>query len=340
MISSEGARSLACPLLDFGLNLSHDRLQPCCPDARYTRPEIPYEGGPFPFEAFLELRRRTREEIRNGSSPCLRCPSLVESAEAPAEEGLFRIITLNHFRACNGRCAYCDFWRPEKAALYRQRYSALPVLERLAGEGRISDNATVSWGGGEPTLLAEFDELMGLIARRNLESMVNTNALRFSPALAAALPGKSRMQVSLDSGTPETFRRMKGLDRFEAVVENLRLYARSNANNLLLKYIVASGNAETRDLLGFLDVVVSLGVPRIVISPEASEIRLGRIPEPSLDGAARLWREAEARGLSVTILEQMYGERAVAWIRPPRPRREKGASGRLMGILRRLVRSG
>jgi MoaA/NifB/PqqE/SkfB family radical SAM enzyme len=330
---------LSCPLLDAGLNLGHDRLQPCCPDSRYTRPEIPFAGGPFPLEAFLDLRRRTREAIRDGTSPCLRCPALVETADPPPEEGRFRAITLNHFRACNSRCVYCDFWRPEKGEIYRHRYSAFPILRDLAREGRIPPDATVAWGGGEPTILAEFEELMGLIDGLGIGNLVNTNALRFSPALADALRGRTRMQVSLDSGTPETFRKYKGLDRFATVVEHIGRYARANARNVQLKYIVAEGNAGDRDLLGFLDIATSLAVPRIAITPEGSEVRDGRIGEAALDGAARLWREALARGIEVSVAEEMYGPERMSRIRPPAPVARRGAAGLIRRLAGRLLGS-
>ena len=306
---------LACIYLDYGLNLSHDRLYPCCPDSRYKRPEITFQGGDFPFEAFFELRKKTREGILEGTSPCLQCPNLVESTDSP-EEGIIRYITFNHFRECNSRCCYCDFWRSGKKDVYRKRYSALPVFRQLLDEGCVPEDASVTWGGGEPALLEEFDELMFLIAERNLENFVNTNCLRFSPVLAEALKGRTRMQLSLDSGTDETYARVKGQNGFRRVVENLRRYAEANAGNITLKYIVAHGTDEPRDLLGFLDIAERLGISSIAISPEAGEVREKSIREQSLDGAALLWRMARDRGISVTAIESLFGQAAMERIRP------------------------
>ena len=55
---------LSCELLDSGLNFSHDRIHPCCPDSRYKRPEIPFNGGEVPIDllSLIELDRDVFEE--------------------------------------------------------------------------------------------------------------------------------------------------------------------------------------------------------------------------------------------------------------------------------------
>jgi poly(ribitol-phosphate) beta-N-acetylglucosaminyltransferase len=313
-------QKFACIYLDYGLNLSHDKIYPCCPDSRYKRPEIPFHGGEIPLETFFDLRKTTREEIRRGTSPCLQCPQLVSSS-GPHVEGIIKYITFNHFRECNSRCYYCDFWHVTKKDIYQRRYSALPLLRQLIAENRITEDASISWGGGEPTILEEFDELMILITERNLDNFVNTNGLRFSPVLATAIKGRTRMQLSLDSGTEETYARVKGREKFRRVVENLHRYAEANAKNISLKYIVARENNAVADILGFLSIVKKLGIPRIVISPEAGEVREKSISEQSLDSAALLWREAAAHGISVTAIDTLYGKALMERILPKPGRR-------------------
>lgn len=327
-------RTLACIHLDYGLNLSHDKIYPCCPDSRYKRPEIPFHGGEIPLETFFELRKTTREEIMRGTSPCLQCPQLVASS-GPHVEGIIKYITFNHFRECNSRCYYCDFWHATKKDIYRQRYSALPLLRQLMAGNRIPDDASISWGGGEPTILEEFDELMTLITERSLDNFVNTNGLRFSPVLANALKGNTRMQLSLDSGTEETYAKVKGCNKFRQVVENLQRYAEANAKNISLKYIVARDNSATPDILGFLSIVKRLGILSIVISPEAGEVRDKSISEQSVDSAALLWREAAAHGISVTAIDTMYGQALMERIRP-KPARRSGMVKWASAVFHRL----
>jgi len=293
-----------------------------------------FHGGEIPLETLSELRKATREEIMRGTSPCLQCPQLVASS-APHVEGIIKYITLNHFRECNSRCYYCDFWHTTKKNIYRQRYSALPLLRQLMVENLVSNEASISWGGGEPTILEEFDELMTLITERNLDNIVNTNGLRFSPVLATALKGRTRMQLSLDSGTEETYARVKGCNMFRQVVENLERYAEANAKNMSLKYIVARDNSANLDILGFLSIVISLGIPSIVISPESGEVREKSISEQSVDSAALLWREAAAHGISVTAIDTMYGNALMERIRP-KPARRSGMVQWTSAVFRRL----
>ena len=202
-------------------------------------------------------------------------------------------------------------------------------------EHRIPDDASISWGGGEPTILEEFDELMTLISERSLDNFVNTNGLRFSRVLATALKGNTHLQLSLDSGTEETYEKVKGCDKFRQVVGNLQRYAEANARNISLKSHVARDNCARLDILGFLSIVKILGIPSIVISPEAGEVREKRISEQSVDSAALLWREAAAHGISVTAIDTMYGKALMERIRP-KPARRSGMVHWGSAVLHRL----
>ena len=65
--------------------------------------------------------------------------------------------------------------------------------------------------------------------------------------------------TSLDAGTRETFKKIKQVDSFERVLENLRKYPLKNTN-FLLKYIFLEGvNDNEADIDGFYEIAKDIG---------------------------------------------------------------------------------
>ncbi|MBF0528300.1 MAG: radical SAM protein [Deltaproteobacteria bacterium] len=297
--------NLSCSMLYQGLVLNMDSIQPCAPS--HVRPTIPYDGGDFPLESFLQMRRKTQEEISQGISPCLDCTNLQEFNTLPNHKEKIRYIALHHGMLCNSRCIYCNFWHPENnQEKNRQRYSAIAPLSQLLALGFIHPEPAVDWGTGEPTILPEFEELLQFLDKNGFTNLVNSNCLRFSAALAHGLRDKATLQCSLDCSTPATFRKIKGSDNFFTVIENLRNYARINANNIILKYIVCRYNNTIQEIDGFLDLAEQLGIKRINISPEHGEITNNTITDVTLGATAYLFKQSKLRGFDSRVFDTCY----------------------------------
>lgn len=81
--------------------------------------------------------------------------------------------------------------------------------------------------------------------------------------------GKAAINVSLDCGTRETFRKIKGVDAFERVVQNLISYSVSASKAIDLKYIFLPGiNDNMSDVDGFIDIVGKCNARTVVISSD------------------------------------------------------------------------
>ena len=123
---------------------------------------------------------------------------------------LFRSVSINMHRQ----------WRGHGAG-----YAILPVLRNLEEQKVLRRDCFFSWGGGEPGILPDFEEASQWILHNGWPQYVHTNALRFSPAIAALLrEGKGGVNVSLDSASPEVYRAVKGVDGFTRVTANIERY--------------------------------------------------------------------------------------------------------------------
>lgn len=130
---------------------------------------------------------------------------------------------------CNLRCPMCLMSLPP---LERVRYgradlelSPETVLELLA-EGVAGGQRAMGFGGlWEPLLSPDLPEItararaMGLV-----DVMFNTNGLLLTESVGRALmkAGLTRLMISLDADTPQTYARMRAGSDFETVSANIR----------------------------------------------------------------------------------------------------------------------
>src|SRR5204863_95163 len=104
-----------------------------------------------------------------------------------------------HATACNLACHYCHTI-PESRYLQNPGVvpSLLPAISSLISEGLLAPDARIQWGGGEPTILREFEALFGLLHRHGAYSEVYTSGLRVPPILLEAMV-EDRVSARIDA---------------------------------------------------------------------------------------------------------------------------------------------
>jgi GTP 3',8-cyclase len=154
---------------------------------------------------------------------------------------------------CNLRCAYC---MPE------EQYAWLPKQDLLTFEeiARVVDAFTragvrkVRLTGGEPLLRRDLPALVALLAARPaLEDLaITTNGVLLADqadALRAA--GLRRFTVSLDTLSPERFRRLTRRDDHAAVLRGIAAVARTPGLKLDAVVMRGENDDELADLLAY-----------------------------------------------------------------------------------------
>lgn len=135
--------------------------------------------------------------------------------------------TINYLRIsltdqCNLRCVYC---MPERM-VFRPREELLSDGEvlRLAGLFAGLGVRKIRFTGGEPTLRPTLPELVrGVASIEGIEEIaMTTNAIRLAPvARELASAGLDRVNISLDTIDPETFRIMARRGRLKDVWQGI-----------------------------------------------------------------------------------------------------------------------
>lgn len=223
-----------------------------------------------------------------------------------------KAIYVNYFcnSVCNYRCSYCNVPRLGAVAPETGRHSPGEVVNALRQAGMLSEAYNLDFvTGGEPTLypkrkevFQEFDgNWIGLF----------TNGYLYEPDWFELMNRKSSYVLdSIDAGTRETYLRIKGVDGFDRVRQNLKKYAEGSFGIVILKYIFVPGvNDSPEDIDGFVDFCVETAATYAISAVD--QYNLSRITEQTREMARRLVLKLEEQGiLCVPFTANMPEKRA------------------------------
>jgi sulfatase maturation enzyme AslB (radical SAM superfamily) len=213
----------SCEYLESGLAFYFDRITACGVVHHQTGSPLPayYAGGPLPVDEIAANRATIHCENQiGGHAACRSCPNLVRRIWP--DPGVIRWLGLTHFHSCNLACDYCPLqWAENSPKLSREYrrvalYDVTSVIRQLIDEGMLASDATIDWGGGgEPTIMPEFDTVFRLLAQNGATQWLHTNAVRLpEPVRKHEVDfGRLRVICSVDAGTSETYRAIKAKDQ-------------------------------------------------------------------------------------------------------------------------------
>ena len=118
-------------------------------------------------------------------------------------------------------------------------------------KGLIRRGGAIGFGGGEPTILPEFDKLIKLFLKNGFDDMrVPSSGIKYSSAIAKGIEtGQLSVVVSIDSGCRETYKKIKQIDAYEKVCKNLKKYSKAQKRffNVISKYIIIPEVNDTKE---------------------------------------------------------------------------------------------
>lgn len=286
-----------CRKLFKELNFEPNYISPCCDTQKIKIPSVPYAGGEIDLEAYSNAVSEAFNQIQSNGSLCRGCREIREIDALPAMNGKFANISINmHRYFCNCKCEYCDLWSRKNKGKF---YEVLPGLKSLKRQNALEEDAKISWGGGEPSILPEFDEAAKWLCDNNYYQYIHTSAIKFSPSIDEILKSdKGKINVSLDCGGPSVYRSVKGVDKFDAAVGNIKQYASANPANVELKYIIYEKNNDISEIRKFVTLAKEIGVKNLQFSFDFREQNAGRISQKSLIAAAFLIIMASAENIN------------------------------------------
>jgi MoaA/NifB/PqqE/SkfB family radical SAM enzyme len=120
---------------------------------------------------------------------------------------------------CNSRCITCDIWKLPR------RNMQMAVVERLASEFPGLGVRTVVLSGGEAMQHPDWPRIAQLYRAAGVKVILLTNGLALKKQADQVIENIDHLTVSLDGGTPETYRNIRGVDALPVILEGMRIIA-------------------------------------------------------------------------------------------------------------------
>ena len=307
----------SCNWITHGLNFEPGHIEMCCLRCHVGGGnlflKLGYHGEPLDWDEVFKLKKPFIEENKKGiiNPKCEGCFNLWDR-EWNEESKYFNYLHFNHWTHCNCRCIYCftDF---NKEFFNSQRYyNVLPVIKDLFDKKLFKPGGEITFAGGEPTILDEFEDLLDLLVENRVPKVIiHTSGIKYSPAIARGISaGIVDVVMSLDAGCAETFKMIKNTNAYEKVVENVRKYAaaenRENIPLVATKYITMPNiNDNIEEVEKWLTMTYECGARSIVIDIEHEWFKLQReksaFPQHGRDILAYIHERAAELGLQITL---------------------------------------
>ncbi len=198
------------------------------------------------------------------------------------EEGLRSPVNLTWevSLACNLRCSHCLSSSGEPAKDEMTTAEALDLVEQLY-EARVFQ---VNFGGGEPFMRPDFEEILAACHGRGIMTCISTNGTLLDSARVERLAATRlvAIQVSMDGAKRETCDAIRGAGVYDQAIAALKLLAKSRIPTSINTVLTAQNAAEIPALHDLAkELGVSLRVSRFRPSGRGAENWQSLKPSPS-----------------------------------------------------------
>ena len=297
-----------CNNIERGVRFDKRGVGVCCCSTKSSPCIITNEemaSGKVDYD-FILKRRHELLECVNGQnnkwdvSSCLECELLKEKRYKDIDlsylggQNMCSGFNIAHFSSCNLKCIYCDYASIDKET--NNKYSnIIEFIEEYSKRGKLIKDSNVDYNGGEPTLLKDFEKILNYLIKSQIKNItLYSNCVKYSPAIYNALKyDKIALITSPDSALPSTFKRVKTMDSYRKVWDNIVRYRNSGTSRLIVKYVITDENRSDDDLYAFATAAAALG-PKVTIGIcPAYPLGNIEIPAETVEFGAKLYYALE-----------------------------------------------
>lgn len=288
---------ISCRHIEHGISFFSNSVQICCISSHIGGGNISqidnYKGEPIDWQNLFKIRREMRESHKAGiiNPRCVGCYYL--NKQKWNQNDYFDEVLIGHWTHCNCKCTYCYTEADKEYFNSRESYNILPIIKDMIEKKALNPNGIITFGGGEPTILSEFEDLVNLLLDYDMKNIrIHSSGIKYSPAIEKGLElGKITLIVSIDSSDPVAYQQIKQVPCFEKVWENLRKYARANGL-IRTKYVIVPGVNDYLDSIKkWLAMTSGAGIKDIAFDVEDSWFKENRsnIPQYMYELVDYIW---------------------------------------------------
>ncbi len=285
----------SCHWLQHGLSFENDHIEMCCLCCHEGGGRLniidDYNGKKVSWNDILDKKQKFIQENKNNiiDKRCEGCFNLVYRGWDDNEKYI-NYIHFNHWTHCNSDCIYCYTSWDKQNYQKRPHYSVMPMIKDLFKQKLFRPGGEITFAGGEPTILKEFDELVNFLIKHGADRItVHSSGIKFSKAIEKGIKEKVlHVCLSADSGSREMYQRVKRVDKFDKFWENARKYAKAQTDYtkalVETKFIlIPEINTTKEEIDKWLNLNVENGIKSVVIDIEndyCKDLRAKNLEKP------------------------------------------------------------
>ena len=283
---------LSCHYVNHCLSFNDTRIVYCTlgnqsKGKQYAVLKENYNGEPIDWDALLDRIEADKASNRRGEliESCKHCMMLRKrdwDAECPPRK--FKYVLFSNWYACNSACRYC--WKDGKNFLIKDveknsqinpndTYDILPIVNDLIAKDLLTEDATIDFAGGEPTMYYKFNDALKMFIDAGIHKIIiHTNAIIYSEQTERAIrEGIAEVLVSVDAGTKTVHQKVKRVVSYDRVMENLARYCQAkkpeNANKVRSKFVIVPDfNDKESEILKWVKTAKNMGVSELVLNAD------------------------------------------------------------------------
>lgn len=253
---------------------SRDTLEPCC-SANIGPVFVSNLSQKKSIKDFVETKKRYIKMLKDGVIPneCKNCVHLEKYKDT--NDFAINKITLNHYTQCNCACVYCTQGNRTLEKIKEDEnkpvlYNVLEFIKELYDNNLVDRKKLyIDFQGGNISCLKNHESIINAFLENGVGTIyIPTNNITYMPVIEKLLKmGKGEFSTALDSGTRETYQRIKQVDKFNSSVDNLKRYiSEAGSSSIIVKYIITNGyNDNLQEFESFMNIMTDLNVKTIVL---------------------------------------------------------------------------
>lgn len=249
-------KKTTCPFFAHNWIISDQVFYCCCIDPVFDSKQLDTEQ----LVSYIET---TRRDLIDGRIPL---PETCKTCFHNCPSYINKSLQLNSFDFsfrgwCNYKCEYCSANQPDRKS-YSDQFELEQYLEEFEKIGALNDIFSVLFAVGEPTINEKRFGLYKHCREKQYFLDIFSNCSVFDDTLfQLAHESPVIIRKSFDAGTPETYARIKGVNRWEKMLENVHRYVQAPYLALNPKYLFLPGvNDNERDVENFAALCAELRV--------------------------------------------------------------------------------
>lgn len=264
----------SCHLIEHGISIDVDTVKACCLSREFNKGQLmieyKYEHGLIDWNHifFVKRNHRTHQKNQRDLPACEGCYNLRE--DDWDDDDYISYINFDHWSQCNSDCIYCGVRKNKPKA----KNNILKAIKELIKTGKFKNTGEITFQGGEPTLLKEFDSLLNLFLRQGCKIRIHSSGILFNRTIRQGIKnGAVTVVISPDSATEDVYKSIKRVDKSKQVWNTIRHYRKNlkpEFQNLVkVKYIIIPGvNDSLVEVDEFFNKIKKLDIKSLIVDIE------------------------------------------------------------------------